>query len=318
MSSGTHPLDANSRFDDCGFTVGSRPSDQSYSKKQALQSIQKKHPRLSFSFYDEDDVEYVDSSGLARVLIHSLNFGLGIRRIDWDRLAIDDDDFSSKLRQNLERYCAEVQSTDQPDTLLPQSDQNPLYQKGHSMVLKEIQNIVKESVSIFSKGHYLFTLKLPHEGRKRSGDIGEDAIPMSIVRGFLMGGKAFGRLEMRIRRLVKQDIMRIISDEVSLNRPPTAPRLTSATFHVRWELFDHILNEQDGSTDIGQTLVVTGEGRKTYASRCADYLKWLWKDSKYDICSHNQQYVEGKSYSKPTFFRDYLMLTIYQDIPMQP
>lgn len=300
----------DSTFDEYTSAVGSRPSVQSYSE-HVLQYLQKKYPRPSFVGHDESDVEYVDSRGLAMEIIRGLQFGFGTWPIPCSGLAITDDNLSSKLREILESYCAEILSTDQPDAPMSQLTQNPLHLKGHSMVLKEIQFLVKELVSIFEGGIRILIVKSPRGNRARARDAGEDTLPISVARDFLMIGKAFGRLKLRIRRLVKQDIMRIISDEVLLDLPPTATGLTTATFHVRWELFDHILNEQDGSTDISQTLTVTGEARDAYASRCVDYLKWLWKDSKYDICSHIQQYLEKKSYSKSLFFRGHRILSIY-------
>ncbi|CAG7566014.1 unnamed protein product [Fusarium equiseti] len=245
------------------------------------------------------DLEYMDSRDLARRILRGLRFGFGLTPIRRGELAIDDHDLSSNLRRILEHYCAEVQSIDQQDAPFPQSTQSSLCLKGRSMVLKEIEFLVEQLVSIYQGDANQSTIQ-PSDGTSaRAEHQEEETVPFFAIRDFLMGGKAFGRLKRRIRRLVKQDIMEIISGEVLLDLPPTSPTLITATFHVCWEIFDHILNEQDGSTDISQILTVTGQGRDAYASRCADYLKWLWEDSKYDICSHFQQYLQEKSYEHP-------------------
>ncbi|RFN45631.1 hypothetical protein FIE12Z_10133 [Fusarium flagelliforme] len=287
MSSDTYSLDADSILGEYTSTACPRPSDQSLAGEQVLQSIQIQHSRPSFAGHDESDVQYVDSRSLAIVFVEGLICDLASWTTPRNGSAIDADDLYSKLRQVLESYCAEIQSTDHPDGPLPHLIQNPLHQKVHSMVLKEIHFLVGRLASLFYGDVMLFP-----------GSV-DDISPVLAARDYLMSGKAFGRLKLRIRRLLKQHMMWIISDEVRLNLLPTAPRLTTSTFHVRWELFDHILNEQNGSTDIGKILTVTGKGRNAYASRCADYFEWLWKDSKYDICSHIQQYLERELYEHP-------------------
>ncbi|KAH7174217.1 uncharacterized protein B0J16DRAFT_348299 [Fusarium flagelliforme] len=299
MSSGTYPLGAGSTFDKYASTVGPRPSDQSLSGEQVLQSIQTKHSRPSFPGHDESQFQYVDSKGLAREILRDLCFGLSPMPIRRGGLAINDHDLSSKLRQIFESYCAEIQSTDQQDVPFPQSSQNPLYRRVHSMVLKETPFLVEQLVSISQGDANLFSVEPPHGSRVWPGDTEVETVLLFAFRDFLLCRKAFRRLKFRIRRVLKQSIMETISDEVLLNLPPIAPALTTATFHVCWEAFDHILNELDGSTDISQILTVTGEGRNAYAARCADYIKWLWENSKYDICSHIQEYLEHKSYKHP-------------------
>lgn len=255
-------------------------------------------------------LQYVDSRGLAEEILRGLRFGFVLTPFRRGELVISHHDLSSTLRQIFDRYCAEIERTERQDTPFPQWTHGSLCRKGHSMVLKEIEFLVKQLVSIRQGDANQSTVQPPDESRARAGNKEEETVPVLAVRDFLMGGKAFGRLKLRIRRLVKEDIMEIISNEVLLNLPSTAPARTTATFHVCWEIFDHILNEQDGSTDISQILTVTGEDRNAYASKCADYLKWLWQDSKYDICSHIQQYIEQKSYGKSLLFRDFPILTI--------
>ncbi|KAF4996557.1 hypothetical protein FGRMN_4441 [Fusarium graminum] len=126
-----------------------------------------------------------------------------------------------------------------------------------------------------------------------------EIVPAFVVTDFLMGGKAFGRLRLRLRRLLQQDMMHIISDEVLGNLPLTTLGLYSAIFHVRWDISDYMKDELDGSTEIGPVLVLTGGSSNAYAARCAEYLKWLWGDSKYDICSHLQQFLEQQAYEHP-------------------
>lgn len=276
MSSTTSASGGDSIFDGDSFTLSSQSS---------------------FVGRDEIDLQYVNSRGLASEILRALGVEFDLTPSSRGEVAADDEDLSSKLRQILESYCAEIQGTDQEDPPLPQSSQNPWYQKACSMAMKETDFLVGQLVSICQGHTDAFTIQ-PPESIQRAHDTDEEMIPAFAVMDFLVDGKAFGRLRLRIRRLVKQDIMEIISDEVLRNLPLTVPGLYNALFHVRWDLFDHIANELDGSTDIRQALTVTGEGWNAYASRCADYLKWRWADSKYDICSHIQQYLEHKTYGK--------------------
>ncbi|RBR26374.1 uncharacterized protein FIESC28_00779 [Fusarium coffeatum] len=275
--------------------MGSGPSDLSFPEESVMPSIQKRYQRPSFADHDP----YLDSRGLATEIIRHLRFELISMPIRRNGLTINDDDLSSNLRQILERFCAEIQGTDQQDTRPPRSIQNHLHQKVHSMILEEIPFLIESLVSILHGKFDSFTVETLHVSRASAGDKGKTKVSLFAAWDFLSGGKAFGRLKFRTRRVLKRDIMEIISHEVLLSLSSRLSRRETATFHVRWELFDHISYEQDGSTDISQILTVTGDGRNAYASRCADYLKWLWGDSKYDICSHIQQFLEEKSYKHP-------------------
>ncbi|KAJ4111444.1 hypothetical protein NW768_011797 [Fusarium equiseti] len=274
MSSTTSASGADTIFDGDSFTLSSRSS---------------------FVGRDEIDLQYVNSRGLASEILHGLCVGFDLTPFRHGGLAVDSRELSSKLRQIIESYCVEVQGTDQEDALLPQPSQHPWYQKACSMVMKEIEFLVEKLASVCQGHTDAFTIHAPKSILK-APDTEEEMIPAFAVMDFLVDGKAFGRLRLRMRRLVKQDIMETISDEVLRNLPLTVPGLYNALFHVRWDVFDYITNELDGATDISQVLTVTGEGSNAYASRCADYLQWRWPDSKYDICSHIQQYLKHKTY----------------------
>jgi len=254
----------------------------------------------------------VNSRGLASEILRGLGVEFDLTSFRQGELEADDQELSSKLRQILASYCTEIQGTDQEDDSLPQSSQNPWYQKACSMVLKETEFLVEQLVSICQGSSETFAIQ-PPESNPAAHDKEEETVPALAVMDSLVDGKAFARLRLRIRRLVKQDITAIINDEVLRNLPLTVPGLYNALFHVRWDLFDHIKNELDGLTDISQVLTVTGEGWNAYASRCVDYLKWRWSDSKYDMCSHIQQYLEHKSYGMSSLFGNYAMLTINQN-----
>ena len=294
MSSRTYSLGLESIFDRYSSIMDSGHSDLSFSEGSALRSMQERYPRTPFADHDL----YVDSRGLATEIIRRLRSELGSMPVRRNGLAINGDDLSANLRQILECFCAEIQGTDQQDTQSPRSIQNPLHQKVHSMILKEIPFLIESLVYILQKNLDLLIVEILDVGRASAGNKGKETVSFVAVLDFLIGGKAFGRLRFRTRRVFQRDIMETISREALLSLSSRFGRRETATFHVRWELFDHILCEQDGSTDISQVLTITGEGRNAFASRCADYLKWLWKDSKYDICSHIQQYLEHKSYSK--------------------
>ena len=108
-----------------------------------------------------------------------------------------------------------------------------------------------------------------------------------------------GQQQGNVKEPKEQDVMQAIHDEVLQNLPPGAGEGSfKAHFYVRWDLRDHVRNELDGSTDIGQVLTLTGGGVHAYASRCTDYLKWLWKGFQYDMCKHVQQYLDQKAYSQ--------------------
>lgn len=296
MSSTTYASSADSIFDGDSFTLSSRSS---------------------FVGRDEIDLQYVNSRGLASEILRAFGVWFDLTPFRQGGLEADDQELSSKLRQILESYCAEIQGTGQEDASRPESYQNPWYHKACSMVLKETEFLVAQLVSICQGHPGALTIQSPEEIPRTQDSEEEEMIPAFAVMDFLVDGKAFGRLRLHTRRLVKEDIMETISDEVLRNLPLTVPGLYNALFHVRWDLFDYITNELDGSTDISQVLTVTGKGGNAYAARCADYLKWRWADSKYDIYSHIQQYLEHKTYGKWILFRNYLILTIDQNILTQ-
>ncbi|KAG8356629.1 hypothetical protein FVEN_g5670 [Fusarium venenatum] len=264
--------------------------------------------RTSVSGGNDLDLQYVDSTGLAKEIIRNLSSILRPKPLAVSRLVVSDEELSSNLHQILEDYCAEIQSTHRLDAPFPQPSQSPFYLKAHSMVLKEMGFIIQQLILISQGETDPAITSLPFDSMARAEDTEVEVVPAFVVLDFLVGGMAFGRLRLRMRRLVEQDTMQIISDEVLRSLPLATPGLYCAIFHIRWDLYDFLENELDGLVDISQVLLLTGGGLNAYASRCADYLKWLWEDSKYDICSHIQDYLEENTYGKLSC---YLSVTFY-------
>ncbi|KAM0415450.1 hypothetical protein ACHAPD_006650 [Fusarium lateritium] len=264
--------------------------------------------RTSVSGGNDLDLQYVDSTGLAKEIIRNLSSILRPKPLAVSRLVVSDEELSSNLHQILEDYCAEIQSTHRLDAPFPQPSQSPFYLKAHSMVLKEMGFIIQQLILISQGETDPAITSLPFDSMARAEDTEVEVVPAFVVLDFLVGGMAFGRLRLRMRRLVEQDTMQIISDEVLRSLPLATPGLYCAIFHIRWDLYDFLENELDGLVDISQVLLLTGGGLNAYASRCADYLKWLWEDSKYDICSHIQDYLEENTYAA---FMAYRRLSLF-------
>ena len=160
------------------------------------------------------------------------------------------------------------------------------------MILEGIEFLREQFISVCRGERVINNFRFFPQDTVEHQGTAENTVPSIVVEDFLMGGKAFGRLKLRLRRLAQQDNMQIIHDEVLRNLPLEPSRLCSALFHVHWEIFDRLINKVDGSTDMSQVLALTGGTSQAYGSGCTDYLNQVWSDSKYDICSHIHDYLK--------------------------
>jgi len=89
--------------------------------------------------------------------------------------------------------------------------------------------------------------------------------------------------------------MDIIRDTVLRTLPLPSPEF-DAKFHVKWDVDQYVAKELNGLTDIGRVFTITGGSTDAFASSCKDYLGRIWKDLRYDLCSHIQHYLEQGEY----------------------
>ncbi|KAL2845069.1 hypothetical protein BJY01DRAFT_247886 [Aspergillus pseudoustus] len=241
------------------------------------------------------EIQYLDSRGLAREILVGLQDVLDPRYLMRRSQPVNEQDFSSSLRQILVSYFESLQKTDRDDTFSAESSPNPIYQKAHAMAYREIEFLLSQLASMCRAQS-----DIPHsETLTKANNEEMEIVPALLATDFLVGGKAFGRLRFRLRRAVQQDTMDIIQEEVLQCLPLATLGLYSAVLNVRWDVSGFIMSESDDSTDIGKFLTLTGGSSQAYARRCADYLQWLWQDSKYEICDHIQEYLKHNIYEHP-------------------
>jgi hypothetical protein len=123
-------------------------------------------------------------------------------------------------------------------------------------------------------------------------------LPLSVVEEHLLGGKPFGRLRLRFRRLLQQGILDIIRDEVLQGFDTVLQASCSARVHIRWGLETFVLQELGQMNDLRRALTITGDGTNAYAASCEQYVKWLWKNSTLDICHHVQEFLKEHFYGE--------------------
>jgi hypothetical protein len=123
-------------------------------------------------------------------------------------------------------------------------------------------------------------------------------LPLSVVEEHLLGGKPFGRLRLRFRRLLQQGILDIIRDEVQQGFDTLLQASCSARVHVHWDLETFVLHELGKMNDLRRALTITGDATNAYAASCEQYLKWLWKNSTLDICHHVQEFLKEHFYGE--------------------
>jgi len=241
------------------------------------------------SVFGNDDMilPYLDSKGVVGELLINLQpqHILSPKPFTSANPIHTDKDFRSKLRHVLETYCAELRIIYMNKESSQQLFQGRFYMQAHSMVAGEIEFLSEQLISIW-KGD-INDGDFQPKGITKTEHAVIEKVPEIVVEDFLLGGKAFGRLRLHLRKLAQQDNMQIIQEEVVQNLPLELSGLYNALFHVRWELFDYIK-----SADIGKLLTVTGGAMQAYASVCTDYLNQQWSDSKFEICSHLDHYLK--------------------------
>ncbi len=253
--------------------------------------------RTSMSGNDGTIIQKINSRGLAINILLKLHSHDVLRTGDIaDGRSSNDWELSSQLRDIIRSFCTEIQM---PTSALSTLFYSTLYDKAHSMIRMEISFLSSQLLPIFHGSADLDAVKLSNDITFSPSDE-YDVIPTFLVEDVLLSGRPFGRLKLRLRRLLGQEIPQIIRDEVLRSLPLSISGLQSAVFHVIWDLPGHLQNEFGERTDISQVLAITGGSSHAYAARCIDYLRW-WGDWKYDICTPLQHFLENGAYGKPLF-----------------
>ncbi|KAK2759985.1 hypothetical protein FQN54_002721 [Arachnomyces sp. PD_36] len=283
-------------------------------EESILDSVSAVPSSKSSMFMDDVDSGSIDSQAMAHEIILSLQ-GLFQTQA---KSTPSGPDVSQGIHQALADYCEELRTLREDQLPFLPPPQASLYKTAVEMVSGQLHFIFGEIISILSPARPIpresksaslkesdrsTTLNLETGDDKSSPPVSqsqrEHQIPTFVLDSFIIGGKAFGRLRFRLRRLLRQSLMHIIRDEVLLNLPITAQGFGSTRLHVQWDLARYVAQEFDGSPSIGQIFTITGGGTHAYASGCSDYLKHFWESSSYDICSHIQHYLEHKIYEHP-------------------
>ncbi|KAL3442479.1 hypothetical protein BJX65DRAFT_225210 [Aspergillus insuetus] len=243
-----------------------------------------------------EDIRYLDSRGLAREILGGLQDVLRPGYSTAGGPAVNESDLPSKLRQIIDTYFKTLQKAGEEETHSSKSPQNPIYRKVHGMACSELEFLV-EQVTFLCRDGSSNAMGLPSVEDVTIPDIDPvETVPAVLAIDFLIGVKAFGLLRLRLRRLMEEETMDIIRTEVMLNLPLTSLGLYTGVFNAHWELPTFAANKLDEQSDIGHVLTLTGGISHAYAARCADYLKWLWKDSGFELYNHVEEYLKDNIY----------------------
>jgi hypothetical protein len=277
LSSAASVADESSVFDNDSFTLSARTS-------------------IAENLCHE--TRFLDSKALAQEILGALSDVIHTGNSTAGRQPVNEAGLASELREILGKYLASLQHIDQKEQSSADTMLSPIYQKAHTLVCRETEFLLQQLISMCRDQSYSGMIR-PHSESTTIPDIpAVETVPEPLALNFLLGGRAFGRMRLHLHRLVRKDMIDIIREEVLRNLPLTTLGLYTTAFNVRWDVAEFIMNEFDKTTEIGQILTITGGSSYAYAARCADYLNWLWKDSKYDIHTLVQHYLKQHIYGK--------------------
>jgi hypothetical protein len=204
-----------------------------------------------------EDIRYLDSRGLAREILGSLHDVLRPEYSTAGGPLVSDSDLPSNLRQILDSYLTTLQKAVEEETHSSNSPQNPIYLKVHGMASSELEFLVEQVTLLCRDGSSIAMSLASVENVTIADTAPVETVPALLAIDFLIGGKAFGLLRLRLRRLMEEETMDIIRSEVMLNLPLTILGLYTAVFNVHWDLPTFAANELDEPTDISHVLTLT-------------------------------------------------------------
>ncbi|CEL06411.1 hypothetical protein ASPCAL07516 [Aspergillus calidoustus] len=275
LSSAASVADESSVFDNDSFTLSARTS-------------------IAENLCPE--TRFLDSKALAQEILRALSDVIHTGNSTAGRQPVNEAGLASELREILGKYLASLQHIDQKEQSSADTMLSPIYQKAHTLVCRETEFLLQQLISMCRDQSYSGMIRHHSESTTIPDIPAVETVPEPLALNFLLGGRAFGRMRLHLHRLVRKDMIDIIREEVLRNLPLTTLGLYTTAFNVRWDVAEFIMNEFDKTTEIGQILTITGGSSYAYAARCADYLNWLWKDSKYDIHTLVQHYLKQHIY----------------------
>lgn len=106
-----------------------------------------------------------------------------------------------------------------------------------------------------------------------------------LVKNFLTSGEAYSRLRLTLRRLAGQDQMTIVRQEIYFGLGVEEEDYYHVSFNMDWNLYDYIRSEisKHGEFSVASIFTLTGDLKDTYGATCAQYLKWQWPESDYNL-----------------------------------
>jgi hypothetical protein len=244
------------------------------------------------------ETRFLDSRALAQEILEALRDVIQTGNSTAGGQPVNEAGLASELREILGKYLASLRNINQKEQASADTILNPIYQKAHALACRETEFLLEQLISMCRDQSYSDMSRPDSESTTIPDILAVETVPEALALDFLLGGKAFGRLRLHLRRLVQQDMVVIIREEVLRNLPLTSVGLYTSAFNVCWDVAEFLMNEFEERTEIGQILTLTGGSSYAYAARCADYLNWLWKDSKYDIHTLVQHYLEQHIYGK--------------------
>lgn len=140
----------------------------------------------------------------------------------------------------------------------------------------------------------------PYEGTKLA--------PSSLkeLKAFMTTSTAFGNMRNKFRRMVYPDPLTAISNTVfrehELKKSHSTTVSSSATFRIRWDVYDYIRTELEYDSKLHErnqllesVLVVVGSAPTAYATSALNYMRWRWPESNCELLRIVQSTLTGTS-----------------------
>ena len=141
-------------------------------------------------------------------------------------------------------------------------------------------------------------LALPNDSAFDDDCRDEMRVPFTLVKPFLIENQAYGRLRLALRRFIGQPPMDVIRQEVYSNLKRERDGIHTVYFRVFWKLATYVDQEFDERPPLSAVFTVTGGTVDAYGATCEQYMKWLWKNSKYDLPHALEIFLRSQSFSK--------------------
>ncbi len=129
-------------------------------------------------------------------------------------------------------------------------------------------------------------------------------VSLDKVKEFMICSRAFANLQNALRRMVYPDPLIAINDKIS-NAYELCPGKVYAVFNVHLDINNYLSSElsyqrslQERSDLLGSVLTISGTASKAFATTAANYMRWKWPQSNFELLETIECSVRGRCSSK--------------------